>query len=158
MYLNEMHKQVRDMTRQFANDVIRPLAEELDRDSRFPAEIYDQMAELGLFGIGVPEELGGPGFDTVTYAIVMEELSRGYASIADQCGLIELVSSLLVWLSKDIFPELLVGYVTAQQPADALCCRAGVAVDPRRMNLFVADAEQSKALQHSHAKCVICIH
>jgi alkylation response protein AidB-like acyl-CoA dehydrogenase len=96
MYLTEMHTQVRDMTRQFANDVIRPLAEELDRDSRFPAEIYEQMAELGLFGIGVPEEMGGPGFDTVTYAIVMEELSRGYASIADQCGLVELISTLLV--------------------------------------------------------------
>lgn len=96
MYLNEMHTQVRDMTRQFADDVIRPLAEELDRESRFPAEIYDQMAELGLFGICVPEALGGPGFDCVTYAIVMEELSRGYASIADQCGLVELVSSLLV--------------------------------------------------------------
>lgn len=96
MYLTEMHTQVRDMTRQFANDVIRPLAEELDRDSRFPAEIYEQMGELGLFGIGVPEDMGGPGFDTVTYAIVMEELSRGYASVADQCGLVELISTLLV--------------------------------------------------------------
>ncbi len=84
MFLTETHIQVRDMTRQFAQDVIRPAAEELDRDSRFPAEIYDQMAELGLFGIGVPEDMGGPGFDTVTYALVMEELSRGYASIADQ--------------------------------------------------------------------------
>ncbi len=96
MYLTEMHTQVRDMTRQFSDDVIRPLAEELDRESRFPAEIYEQMAELGLFGIGVPEDMGGPGFDTVTYSIVMEELSRGYASVADQCGLVELVSTLLV--------------------------------------------------------------
>ncbi|RYG90265.1 acyl-CoA dehydrogenase [Loktanella sp. IMCC34160] len=95
MYLTEMHQQVRDMTRQFANEVIRPAAEELDREERFPAEIYDQMAELGLFGICVPEEMGGPGFDTVTYALVMEELSRGYASIADQCGLVELISTLL---------------------------------------------------------------
>lgn len=96
MYLSDMHQQVRDMTRQFANEVVRPLAEELDREERFPAEIYDQMGELGLFGIGVPEEMGGPGFDTVTYALVMEELSRGYASVADQCGLVELLSSLLV--------------------------------------------------------------
>ena len=84
------------MTRQFAQDVIRPVAEDLDRDARFPDEIYDQMAALGLFGIGVPEALGGPGFDTLAYAIVMEELSRGYASIADQCGLLELVTTLLV--------------------------------------------------------------
>jgi len=94
--LNETQAQVRDMARQFANDVIRPMAEELDREERFPAELYKQMGDLGLFGIGVPEEMGGPGFDTVTYATVMEELSRGYASVADQCGLVELVSTLLV--------------------------------------------------------------
>lgn len=96
MYLTETQEQVRDMTRAFADEVIRPAAEALDRDERFPTEIYDQMAGLGLFGIGVPEEMGGPGFDTLTYAVVMEELSRGYASVADQCGLVELISTLLV--------------------------------------------------------------
>ena len=96
MYFTELHEQVRDMTRQFSEDVIRPVAEELDREERFPSEIFQQMAELGLFGICVPEEMGGPGFDTVAYAVVMEELSRGYASVADQCGLVELVSTLLV--------------------------------------------------------------
>lgn len=96
MYLTETQEQVREMARAFADGVIRPQAEALDRDERFPAEIYDEMARLGLFGIGVPEEMGGPGFDTLTYAVVMEELSRGYASVADQCGLVELISSLLV--------------------------------------------------------------
>ncbi len=96
MYLNETHEQVRDTARAFADEVIRPAAEALDREERFPAEIFNQMAGLGLFGIGVPEEMGGPGFDTLTYALVMEELSRGYASVADQCGLVELISSLLV--------------------------------------------------------------
>ena len=96
MFLSEIQIQVRDMARQFADDVIRPVAGELDREERFPAELYQQMGELGLFGIGVPEEMGGPGFDTVTYALVMEELSRGYASVADQCGLVELISTLLV--------------------------------------------------------------
>ncbi len=96
MYLTETHMQVREMARGFADEVIRPAAEELDRDERFPAEIYAQMAELGLFGIAVPEEMGGPGFDTLTYALIMEELSRGYASVADQCGLVELISTLLV--------------------------------------------------------------
>ena len=96
MFINETHQQVRDMARSFADTVLRPAAEELDREERFPAEIYQQMAELGLFGIGVPEDLGGPGFDTVTYALVMEELSRGYSSVADQCGLVELICTLLV--------------------------------------------------------------
>jgi len=96
MFLEDTHLQVRDMARSFADSVLKPAAEALDRDERFPSEIYEQMAELGLFGIGVPEDLGGPGFDTVTYAVVMEELSRGYSSVADQCGLVELISTLLV--------------------------------------------------------------
>lgn len=96
MYLTDTQHQVRDMARAFADEVIRPAAEALDHEERFPAEIYDEMAKLGLFGIGVPEDMGGPGFDTLTYAVVMEELSRGYASVADQCGLLELISSLLV--------------------------------------------------------------
>lgn len=107
MYLNEMQEQVRDMARAFADEVIRPAAEALDRDERFPTEIYDEMANLGLFGIGVPEDMGGPGFDTLTYAIVMEELSRGYASVADQCGLVELISTLLVKHGTDVQRQLL---------------------------------------------------
>jgi alkylation response protein AidB-like acyl-CoA dehydrogenase len=96
MFLNETQLQVRDMARSFADQVLKPAAEELDREERYPEDIYLQMADLGLFGIGVPEELGGPGFDTLTYAVVMEELARGYSSVADQCGLVELISSLLV--------------------------------------------------------------
>ena len=96
MFLNATQEQVRDMARAFSDDVIRPVVDSLDRDERFPSEIYDEMAKLGLFGICVPEHLGGPGFDTLTYAVVMEELARGYSSVADQCGLVELISTLLV--------------------------------------------------------------
>lgn len=60
------------MARQFAREVIRPVAAELDREECFPAEIYAQMGSLGLFGIDVPEAMGGPGFDTLVYALVME--------------------------------------------------------------------------------------
>jgi alkylation response protein AidB-like acyl-CoA dehydrogenase len=93
---SELHAQIRDVTRRFADEVIRPAAEALDRDERLPAEIYQQMGELGLFGITVPEALGGAGMDVHAYCVVMEELSRGYASIADQCGLVELAGTLLV--------------------------------------------------------------
>ena len=127
MYLTEIHSQARDMTRQFADEIIRPVAEELDREERFPSDIYGQMAELGLFGICVPEEMGGPGFDTVTYALVMEELSRGYASIADQCGLVELISTLLVrygtesprarWLGDILAARKLVAYCITEAEA-----------------------------------------
>jgi hypothetical protein len=91
----ERQAMIRDAARAFAEREIRPLAGELDESERFPAEIYQAMAELGLFGITVPEALGGAGADVASYAAIMEELSRGYASVADQCGLVELVGSLL---------------------------------------------------------------
>ena len=99
--LSEDHAQVQGMVRRFADEVIRPVAGELDESERFPAEIYDQMAELGLFGIAVPAELGGAGMDSTAYALVMEELSRGYASVADQCGLVELIGTLLTRYGTD---------------------------------------------------------
>jgi alkylation response protein AidB-like acyl-CoA dehydrogenase len=89
------YEHIRDTSRRFAEDAVRPAAAELDRTETFPAEIYYQMAALGLFGITVPEEHGGAGLDTYAYAIVMEELSRGYASVADQCGVVELIGTLL---------------------------------------------------------------
>ncbi len=91
-----LHQQIKDLTRRFAREVIRPAAEALDRDERFPGDIYRQMGELGLFGITVPDTLGGAGMDVQAYAVVMEELARGYASVADQCGLVELAGTLLV--------------------------------------------------------------
>lgn len=94
--LGEQHRAVAATVRRFAEERIRPLAAELDRTPRFPAELYREMAGLGLFGLTVPAELGGAGLDGLGYAVVMEELARGYASIADQCGLVELVATLLV--------------------------------------------------------------
>ena len=96
MRYTETQRQIQSMARQFSDSHIRPIAETLDREESFPHDLYLQMGELGLFGIGVPEADGGPGFDTLSYALVMEELSRGYSSVADQCGLIELIASLLV--------------------------------------------------------------
>lgn len=95
MPISETHEQIRHTARRFADQAVRPQAEALDRDETFPAEIYRQMGELGLFGLTVPAELGGAGLDALAYALVMEELSRGYASVADQCGLYELIGTLL---------------------------------------------------------------
>jgi alkylation response protein AidB-like acyl-CoA dehydrogenase len=93
--LAERHLQIRDAVRRFADERIRPLASQLDESERFPAELYSEMAGLGLFGIAIPEALGGASGDALAYAVVMEELARGYASVADQCGLVELVATLL---------------------------------------------------------------
>jgi short-chain 2-methylacyl-CoA dehydrogenase len=72
----------RDTVRSFARERVGPLAEELDRDSRFPTELVAEMAELGLMGIPFPEELGGAGGDTLSYAIAIEELTRIDSSVA----------------------------------------------------------------------------
>jgi alkylation response protein AidB-like acyl-CoA dehydrogenase len=95
MSITAEHEQVKDMVRRFADEHIRPVAAALDEEERYPAEIYARMVELGLFGITVPAEDGGAGMDNLAYALVIEELSRGYASVADGCGLVELVATLL---------------------------------------------------------------
>jgi alkylation response protein AidB-like acyl-CoA dehydrogenase len=91
----DRHRAIAEMVRDFADREIAPRAAELDESEAFPEDLYREMARLGLFGITVSEALGGLGADVVSYAIVMEELSRGYASVADQCGLVELVGTLL---------------------------------------------------------------
>jgi len=91
----DRHRMMRETARAFAEREIRPIAAELDESERFPSELYAKLAKLGMFGITIPEEMGGAGADIGSFARVMEELSRGYASVADQCGLVELVATLL---------------------------------------------------------------
>ncbi len=94
-FVGDRHRMMREGARAFAEREIRPIAAELDESERFPAELYAKLAKLGMFGITVPEQMGGAGADVGSYARVMEELARGYASVADQCGLVELVATLL---------------------------------------------------------------
>jgi butyryl-CoA dehydrogenase len=71
---------IRDMVREFAEKEIKPIAAEIDRDQRFPAETVEKMKALDLFGISIPEEYGGAGGDTISYALACEELARVCAS------------------------------------------------------------------------------
>ena len=80
--LSEEHELVRSTVREFALQRVAPVAEELDRESRFPYEIVSELAELGLMGMPIPEEYGGAGADTVSYAIAVEELTRVDSSVA----------------------------------------------------------------------------
>jgi alkylation response protein AidB-like acyl-CoA dehydrogenase len=80
--LSPEHELFRDTVRGFARDRVAPVAEELDRESRFPLELVSEMAELGLMGIPFPAELGGAGGDTLSYAIAVEELTRVDSSVA----------------------------------------------------------------------------
>jgi short-chain 2-methylacyl-CoA dehydrogenase len=80
--LSPEHELIRDTVREFARERVAPLAEELDREQRFPYELVAGAAELGLMGIPIPEEYGGAGADTLSYAIAVEELTRVDSSFA----------------------------------------------------------------------------
>ncbi len=80
--LDSEHELIRDTVRQFALEKVAPVAEELDREKRFPYEIVSELAELGLMGMTIPEEYEGAGSDTLSYAIAVEELTRIDSSVA----------------------------------------------------------------------------
>ena len=82
LYFTADHLQVRDMVRDFAQQVVKPSARQYDLESKFPWDNVKQMAELGLFGIPWPEELGGAGMDYLSYIIVIHELAKVDASHA----------------------------------------------------------------------------
>src|ERR1041385_5822304 len=75
-------KAITEMVRQFVDEQIIPQAEHFDHEDEFPEAIVEQMKELGLFGVTIPEEYGGMGLDLTTYVMIVEELSRGWISIS----------------------------------------------------------------------------
>jgi alkylation response protein AidB-like acyl-CoA dehydrogenase len=75
-------KAIIEMVRQFVDEQIIPKAGHYDHEDEFPEPIVEQMKELGLFGVTIPEEYGGMGLDLTTYAMIVEELSRGWISIS----------------------------------------------------------------------------
>lgn len=82
MELPEEVLMMREVVREFAEQEIGPIAAEIDREERFPEENIPQMAELGLLGMTIPEEAGGSGTDTLSYAVAIEEIARVCGSTA----------------------------------------------------------------------------
>src|SRR5438270_13256704 len=80
--ITDEQKAITEMVHQFADEQIIPNAEHYDHEDSFPEPIVEQMKELGLFGVTIPEEYGGMGLDLTTYAMIVEELSRGWVSIS----------------------------------------------------------------------------
>jgi alkylation response protein AidB-like acyl-CoA dehydrogenase len=79
--LGAEHRMMRKTVRDFCEDEIEPIAQEIEDEHRFPAEIFDQLGELDVLGVPVSEEYGGLGADQLTYALVTEELGRVSGSI-----------------------------------------------------------------------------
>ena len=113
----ELDQQQRDFQRtmrEFVDREIKPVASAMERSGEYPTAIVDQMKELGLFGMTIPTEYGGLDLDAVSFAIVFEELSRGWMGIAGTLG----THSLSCWMiaqfgtedQKDRYlPELATG-------------------------------------------------
>ena len=75
-FLTDEHEMVQEMVHDFAHNEIAPVAKENDEKQRFPKEIFEQLAEMNLMGITIPEEYNGAGMDTTSYVIAVEELAR----------------------------------------------------------------------------------
>ena len=82
----EARTQIVNLARDFVRREVMPVADRLDREDIVPLDLIDKMKELGLFGITVPEEYGGLGLDYTTFAMIFEELSKGFMSITGPIG------------------------------------------------------------------------
>src|SRR3954471_23567377 len=80
--LTDEQRAIQRLTRDFAEGEVKPIAEEIDRDHRFPYEVVQKAAEIGLMGIPYDEEYGGGGADNLAYALAIEELARVDSSVA----------------------------------------------------------------------------
>jgi alkylation response protein AidB-like acyl-CoA dehydrogenase len=107
-----------EMVHQFADEQIIPNAEHYDHEDTFPEPIVEQMKELGLFGVTIPEEYGGMGLDLTTYAMIVEELSRGWISISGIVNTHFIGSYLLIKFGSDeqkqkYLPKMATGEIRA---------------------------------------------
>jgi alkylation response protein AidB-like acyl-CoA dehydrogenase len=109
---------ITEMVRQFADEQIIPNAAHYDHEDEFPGPIVEQMKELGLFGVTIPEEYGGMGLDLTTYAMIVEELSRGWISISGVVNTHFIGSYLLMKYGTDeqkqeLLPKMATGEIRA---------------------------------------------
>jgi alkylation response protein AidB-like acyl-CoA dehydrogenase len=109
---------ITDMVRQFVDEQVLPVAEKHDHEDSFPDEVVEQMKELGLFGVTIPEEYGGMGLDLTTYAMIVEELSRGWISVAGIVNTHFIGSYLLMKFGSDeqkerLLPKMATGEIRA---------------------------------------------
>jgi alkylation response protein AidB-like acyl-CoA dehydrogenase len=113
--LSAEQKLVQSTVRDFARQEVAPVAEELDREKRFPYEIVAKLGELGLMGIPFPEEYGGGGGDTLSYALAIEELARIDASVCITVAAHTSLGTMPIYLwgtdeqKRDWLPELTAG-------------------------------------------------
>jgi butyryl-CoA dehydrogenase len=84
--LKDHQKLIRDTVRQFMEAEVRPTVKEMEKAEKFPAEAIKKLGEMGCCGMLVPEECGGPGLDTVSYVLMLEEVARVFTAMSTALG------------------------------------------------------------------------
>src|SRR5258708_9797441 len=84
--LTDHQKLIRDTVRQFMETEVRPLVKDLEREEKFPLDLLKKLGEMGCCGMLTPEEWGGPGMDTVSYVLMLEEVARVYTALSTALG------------------------------------------------------------------------
>ena len=83
---SEEHQMLREAVREFTDGAVRPLADQIEREHSIPGELLDQIGELGLYGVAIPEQYGGAGMGETGLCVAMEEITRGDFSVAVTYG------------------------------------------------------------------------
>jgi len=94
----EEQKMLRDMTRDFVNNEIKPIAAKIDEEEKIPEDLKAKLAELGFLGVSFPEEYGGGGFGEVGYCVMQEEIARGCMSTATFIGAHQSIGANVIYL------------------------------------------------------------
>ena len=135
--LGEMAETIRDSTQRFATDRIQPLAAEIDREDRFPIELWPQMGELGLHGITVEEEWGGLGLGYLEHVVAQEEVARASASVGLSYGAHSnlCVNQIRRWANDEQKRKYLPGLIDGSQVGALAMSEAGAGSDVVSMKL-----------------------
>jgi alkylation response protein AidB-like acyl-CoA dehydrogenase len=138
----DVREQVVELAREFARDKIEPFAAEWDRTSHFPRDVVDELGKLGFLGMCTPEEYDGMGLDSVTYLMVLEEISAADAALAVSIGIHNAIPTTMLvkhgtpaqrerWLKPMARGELLAGFALSEAEAgsDAASLRSQATKD-----------------------------
>ena len=129
---DKIQRQIVDGIRQFVERKVIPVARELEHRDEYPHEIVDEMKEMGLFGCNVPEEYGGLGLSYTTFAMIIEELSRGWMSIVGPIG------------THSVICDIINRFGTEEQKREYL---PGLASGARRGGLALSEADAGTDVQ-----------
>src|SRR5215813_3088831 len=129
---DKIQRQIVDGIRQFVERKVIPAARELERRDEYPREIVEEMKDLGLFGCNVPEEHGGLGLSYTTFAMIIEELSRGWMSVVGPIG------------THSVICDIINRFGTEEQRREFL---PGLASGSRRGGLALSEADAGTDVQ-----------